>query len=231
MLRPEKRNAAMMSRTTARIATYSAVSFALSIFAALAQAQTAAAAAKPDITKGQTIASQVCAACHAADGNSASPANPKLAQQHPEYLVKQLQNFKVKPGAKEAERVNAIMAGFAAGLSDEDMRNVAAFYAKQTQKLGTARGTKENLTLGEQLYRAGVASKGLPACAGCHGPTGSGIPAQYPRLSGQWAEYTATQLTAFREGGRKNNVQMSQIAAKMTDKEIKAVADYIAGLR
>jgi cytochrome c553 len=219
----------MMLRTTARIAT--ALSFALSVSAALAQAQAAATAAKPDIAKGQTLANQVCAACHAADGNSTSPANPKLAQQHPEYLVKQLHNFKAKPGAKEAERVNAIMAGFAAGLSDEDMRNVAAFYAKQTQKLGTARGTKENLTLGEQLYRAGVASKGLPACAGCHGPTGSGIPAQYPRLSGQWAEYTAAQLTAFREGGRKNNVQMSQIAAKMTDKEIKAVADYIAGLR
>jgi cytochrome c553 len=187
--------------------------------------------AKLDIAKGQTIASQVCAACHGADGNSTSPANPKLAQQHAEYLVKQLQNFKAKPDAKEAERANAVMAGFAAGLSEDDMRNVSAFYAKQTKKLGAARGTKESVALGERLYRAGVADKGLPACAGCHGPTGSGIPAQYPRLGGQWAEYTAAQLTAFRDGGRKNNVQMSQIAAKMTDKEIKAVADYIAGLR
>jgi cytochrome c553 len=197
-------------------------------FAAAAQE---AKPAKPDLAKAQAIVTQVCAACHGADGNSTSPTNPKLAQQHPEYLVKQLTNFKIKPGAKEADRANAVMAAFAAQLSDEDMRNVAAYFAAQPIKPGFARGTKDSVTLGERIYRGGLAEKGLPACQGCHGPTGAGIPAQYPRLAGQWADYTAAQLAAFRDGVRKNNLQMAQIAAKMNDKEMKAVADYIAGLR
>jgi cytochrome c553 len=159
------------------------------------------------------------------------PANPKLAGQHPEYLVKQLNNFKVQPGDTVATRNNAIMAAFATALSAEDMRNVAAYFSKQVQKPSTAKASKESVALGEKIYRGGIAEKGLPACAGCHGPTGAGIPAQYPRIGGQWAEYTATQLTNFREGVRKNNLQMSQIAAKMSDKEIKSVSDYIAGLR
>jgi cytochrome c553 len=190
----------------------------------------AAAPAKPDLAKGSAISTAVCAACHNADGNSAIAANPKLAGQHPEYLVKQLMNFKSADG-KPALRNNAVMAGFSAQLSDEDMRNLAAHYAKQTPKLGVAKATKEQLALGERIYRGGLSEKGLPACAGCHSPNGAGIPAQYPRLSGQWAEYTNSQLLAFREGGRKNSLQMSQIASKMTDKEMKAVADYIAGLR
>jgi cytochrome c553 len=200
---------------------------AIAFFSAAAFAQDAK---KPDLAKGATISAAVCASCHNADGNSGTPANPKLAGQHPEYLVKQLMNF--KPGKdKPAERANAIMAGFSAQLSAEDMANVSAYYAKQTPKAGTARGTKEQFALGEQIYRGGLSAKGIPACAGCHGPAGAGIPSQFPRLSGQWAEYTNTQLLAFREGGRKNSTQMTQIANKMNDKEMRAVADYIAGLK
>ncbi|MFN7834201.1 MAG: c-type cytochrome [Burkholderiaceae bacterium] len=189
-----------------------------------------AAAPKPDISKGSQLSTQVCAACHAADGNSVAPANPKLAGQHPEYIYKQLSNFKVKPGAKGPERVNAIMNGMAAPLSEEDMRNVAAYYAQQKPKPGEARN-KETLALGEKIYRGGILDKKVPACAGCHSPNGAGIPAQYPRLSGQHAEYTEAQLVAFRGGSRTNSQPMSAIAGRLSDKEVKAVADYIAGLR
>jgi cytochrome c553 len=185
---------------------------------------------KPDLAKGQQTAANLCAACHLADGNSNSPANPKLAAQHPEYLAKQLYNFKVKPGAKEAERANAVMAGFAAQLTDADIANVSAFYASQKLKPASAKN-KEYVELGQKIYRGGIASKGVAACAACHGPTGSGLPAQFPRLGGQWGEYTEAQLIAFRQGIRKNSAQMSAIASRMSDLEIKAVSDYIAGLR
>jgi cbb3-type cytochrome c oxidase subunit III len=186
--------------------------------------------AKVDPAKGQQIASQVCAACHGADGNSNTPANPKLAGQHADYLVKQLQNFKVKPGAKQAERANAVMAGFSAALSDADMRNVAAYYSAQTLKPSAARN-KDIVELGKSIYRGGIPAKNVPACAGCHSPNGAGIPAQYPALGGQFADYVASQLVAFRQGTRKNNAQMSAISARMSDAEIQAVSDYIAGLR
>ncbi len=185
---------------------------------------------KVDPAKGQQIVSQVCVACHAADGNSTAPANPKLAGQHPEYLFKQLKNFKVVPPAQQAERVNAIMAGFAAQLSDEDMRNVAAYFAAQPLKPATARN-KDIVEFGQRIYRGGIASKNVPACAGCHSPNGAGIPAQYPRIGGQYPEYIASQLVAFRQGVRKNSEQMTEIAARMSDAEIEAVADYIAGIR
>ncbi len=193
-----------------------------------ASAQTATA--KPDLKKGGEIASQVCAGCHGADGNSPTPANPKLAGQHADYLYKQLTNFKAKPGAKEPERNNAIMAAFAAQLSDQDMRNVAAHYAAQALTPSAAR-EKSLVEQGRNIYRAGIAAKGVPACAACHGPAGAGIPAQYPRLQGQYAEYTESQLTGFRQGTRANNVSMTAIAARLSDAEIKAVSDYIAGLR
>jgi cytochrome c553 len=176
------------------------------------------ATAAGDANKGAQIATQVCAACHGPDGNATAVANPKLAAQHEDYLYKQLTNFKVKQGAKEAERANAIMAGFAAQLSPADMRNVAAYY-------------KELTDLGRKIYRGGIAEKGVPACAGCHGAAGAGIPAQYARLGGQWAEYTESQLMAFRSGLRKNNAQMTTISSRLSDLEMKAVADYIAGLR
>jgi cytochrome c553 len=187
-------------------------------------------AQKADLQKGAAIAAQVCAACHAADGNSSIADNPILAGQHAAYLSKQLHNFQVKPNAKKAERENAIMAGFAAGLSEEDIRNVTAFYASQVTKPSYAQ-KKDVLALGQKIYRAGVPARGIPACVGCHAPNGAGIPAQYPRLSGQYAQYTKTQLAAFRSGARANSAQMNKISAQLTDQEMEALAEYIAGLR
>jgi cytochrome c553 len=179
---------------------------------------------KPDLAKGQAIASGACSACHSIDGSRGAPANPILAGQHPEYLVKQLQEF------KSGKRKNAIMAGFAATLSEDDMRHVAAFYASKQAKPGAAKN-KDTIRLGERIWRGGLTDKGVPACAACHGPTGAGIPAQYPRLGGQHAEYTESQMLGFRSGSRANNAQMTTIASKLNDLEIKAVSDYIAGLR
>lgn len=181
-------------------------------------------AAKPDLAKGEASYAAVCAACHGADGNSGTPANPKLAQQHPEYLVKQLQEF------KSGKRANPIMSGFAGTLSDADMKNIAYWVTSKTAKSGFA-NDKELVALGERIYRGGVADRQIAACAGCHSPNGAGIPAQYPRLSGQHADYTIAQLTGFRDGTRKNSEQMIQVAAKLNNREIKAVSDYIAGLR
>ena len=191
----------------------------------------AADPAKPDVNRGQAIATQVCASCHGADGNSSGGAYPKLAGQHPEYLVKQLMDFKTQPGAKQPARNNAIMAGMAAALSSQDVVNVAAYFAAQTPKPGYAHD-KNTVPLGEKIYRAGIAERAVPACASCHGPTGQGIPVQYPRLSGQWAEYTVTQLDAFTQGpgARNNSDPMHTIASRLSDSDIKAVADYIAGL-
>lgn len=191
----------------------------------------AADPAKPDVNRGQAIATQVCASCHGADGNSTGGAYPKLAGQHPEYLVKQLMDFKTQPGARQPARNNAIMAGMAAALSNQDMVNVAAYFAAQTPKPGYAHD-KNTVPLGEKIYRAGIAERAVPACASCHGPTGQGIPVQYPRLSGQWAEYTVTQLNAFTQGpgARNNSDPMHTIASRLSDSDIKAVADYIAGL-
>jgi len=181
-------------------------------------------AAKPDLAKGEASFSGVCAACHGPDGNSVIPVNPKLAQQHPEYLVKQLTEFKA------GKRENAVMNGMAAPLSDTDMVNIAYWAASKKAVPGAAQD-KDLVLLGEKIYRGGIADRQIPACAGCHSPNGAGIPAQYPRLSGQHADYAIAQLTAFRDGVRKNSVQMTQVAAKLNDREIRAVSDYIAGLR
>lgn len=195
------------------------------------QAAVAADMPKADAAKGQAVVTKVCAACHAADGNSVIPVNPKLAGQIPEYLHKQLANFKAGPNGK-AERPNPVMAGFAATLSAEDINNVVAFLASQKPKAGVSKN-KDTLTLGQKLWRGGDVGKGIPACASCHGATGAGLPVQYPRLAGQHAEYTEAQLKAFRAGERANDAgrAMRTVAAKMTDAEIKAVADYAAGLK
>lgn len=194
--------------------------------AAVASAQAAEppAAAKPDLAKGQELSTKVCAACHTADGSRGAPANPIISGQHPEYIVKQLAEFKA------GKRANPIMQGMAAPLSEADMKNVAAFYAGVQPKPGFAK-SKDTVTLGEKIYRGGIAERSVPACSGCHGPTGSGLPSQYPRVRGQHADYTEAQLKAFRDGGRKNSPQMTGVVAKMNDREIKAVSDYIAGMR
>lgn len=192
---------------------------------------TAQGAAKPDPARGESIAKQVCAACHAPDGNSVASANPKLAGQFPEYLDKQLRDFKTQ-GGKKAARDNAIMSGMVAALTEADMRSVAAYYAAQALRPATA-GDKERAAVGQKVWRGGIAAKGVAACAGCHGPDGAGIPGLYPRLSGQFAEYVEAQLKLFRAGTRANdpNGMMRGVAARMSDEEIKAVAEYAAGLR
>lgn len=179
---------------------------------------------KPDLAKGEASYSGVCVACHGVDGNSGTPENPKLAGQHPQYLVKQLQEF------KSGKRNNAIMKGFASTLSDEDMVNIAYWLTSKPAKTGFAKD-KALVAMGERIYRGGIGERRIAACAGCHSPNGAGIPAQYPALSGQHADYTQTQLTAFRDGVRANSVQMTGVAARLNDREIRAVADYIAGLR
>ena len=200
------------------------VSLLLAASACVVRAQEAKpAAAKPDPAKGQIIATNVCAACHVFDGSRGSPAYPILQGQHPEYLAKQLADFKA------GRRNNAIMNGMAATLSEADMKNVAAFYASKEAKPGYAK-VKATVDLGQKIFRGGIADRQVPACAGCHSPNGAGMPIQYPRLSGQHAEYTTAQLLAFRDGIRKNNPVMPGVTAKMNDAEIKAVADYITGL-
>jgi cytochrome c553 len=197
-----------------------------------ASAQAAAPAAEP-VAAPKTpppIVTQVCAGCHGLDGNGTAPANPKLAGQSEQYLMRQLQGFRIKEGGTAAERQNPLMAGFAMMLTPDTMREVAAYYAAQKFQPSAARN-KELAVAGQKIYRAGIAAKNIPACSGCHGPSGAGIPVQYPRVGGQYAEYVAAQLVAFRQGTRKNSAQMSAIAARMSDAEISATAEYIAGLR
>ena len=199
------------------------VSLTAALLVAPALAADAPAAAKPDLAKGQAAAT-VCIACHTADGSRGAPANPILQGQFPEYLAKQLHEF------KSGKRKNAIMTGMAAPLSEDDIRNITAFYASKPAPTGFAKN-KDTVLMGQKIWRGGIADRSIPACAGCHGPGGAGIPVQYPRLSGQHADYTALQLRAFRAGERANNAQMTGVAAKLNDAEIQAVSDYIAGLR
>ncbi len=180
--------------------------------------------AKLDLTKGAAGYAAVCAACHGADGNSTIVANPALAQQHPEYLTKQLQDF------KSGVRKDPVMQGFAAMLSDEEMKNISGWLAAQKSKGGFAKD-KDLVALGERIFRGGIQDRNIAACAGCHSPNGAGLPVQYPRLAGQHADYTIKQLIEFRDGKRGNSLPMTQVAAKLNDREIKAVSDYIAGLR
>ena len=178
-----------------------------------------------DPAKAQAIVNQVCAACHGVDGNSALSANPSLAGQHSEYLLKQLTEF------KSGARSNPVMTGMVANLSPDDMRNLAAYYSAQIPKQMGAKD-KDLAAQGRKLYRGGNPSNNVAACAGCHSPNGSGIPAQYPRLASQHADYVAAQLKSFRAGDRANdpNQMMRATAIKLTDKEIAALAEYISGL-
>ncbi|MCB5195874.1 c-type cytochrome [Deefgea salmonis] len=200
------------------------MSVAVSIAALLMISPAAISAiVKGDPSKGKVIVDQVCAACHGVDGNSVASANPNLAGQHPEYIIKQLQEF------KSQKRKNAIMLGMATPLTAADMANVAAYYSKQTPKAIGA-SDKALVDAGQKIYRGGIAAKNVPACMACHGPSGAGIPVQYPLVSSQHAGYTAAQLKAFRDGQRDNSVPMMEIAAKLSDAEIKAVAEYIQSI-
>lgn len=176
------------------------------------------------INNAEQTVNTICAACHGPDGNSPISINPKLADQHPEYLVKQLNDF------KSGKRANAVMSGMAAGLSDDDIKNLAAYFSSKPLGFGQAVSNGAG-SLGEKIYRAGNAANGVPACAACHGPNGTGLPAQFPRLRGQHADYTLAQLKAFRAGERANAPMMMAIASKMSEAEMAAVADYMQGLR
>ena len=196
----------------------------LSMGAAVAKeaAKTEAPAAAPDAT---TVATTICAACHNADGNSTLTVNPRLAGQHPQYITKQLNDF------KSGERKNPVMSGMVATLSADDMVKMGAYFSTQKPKGGSAIENGPG-SAGEKIYKGGIAASGVAACAGCHGPTGAGIPVQYPRLGGQHADYVIAQLKAFRSGDRANDPanMMRMIAARMSDQDIAAVADYIQGL-
>ncbi|AYH42790.1 c-type cytochrome [Azoarcus sp. DN11] len=185
----------------------------------------------PDLAKAKQTAETLCVGCHGADGNSPVPVNPNLAGQHADYIFKQLKDFKSWNG-KPAARENPIMGGMVTALEEADMKALAMHFSSQTLQPDSSKNA-DLAKLGQNIWRAGLPAKGVPACAGCHGPAGAGLPAQFPRLAGQHPDYTEAQLKAFRDGVRKNDpAQMMQtIALKMTDPEMKAVADYTAGLR
>jgi cytochrome c553 len=207
---------------------------AMIVFSSAAYAADAppAPVAKADAAKGEALYTNgdatrnvtACVSCHGAAGNSTIAQNPRLAGQHDAYIMKELNNFKT------AERNNPIMSPLAKLLTDDDIRNLAAYLSAQAPKPGAAK-TAATLALGKQIYRGGIADKNVPACAACHGPNGAGIPAQYPRLAGQHQDYTVAELTNFRAGTRSNSAPMTTIAARLSDNEIKAVSDYIAGLK
>ncbi len=220
-----------MFRVLARVLAHTAGIALLSSTGFAAEKAGARPEAKPDLVLAQKIATQVCAACHAADGNSPASANPKLAGQFADYLHKQLSNFKAAEG-KKALRENPVMAGMVANLSAADMKSLAAYFSEQKLKPALARD-KDLAAKGQAIWRGGNTQSGVPACAGCHGASGAGMPAFYPRLSGQFAEYIEVQLKSFRSGTRANdtNGMMRGVAQRMTDGEIRAVAEYAAGLR
>jgi cytochrome c553 len=210
-----------------------------SVFAALvaataisASAADAPAAAAPDAAKGASLFTSgdnsrgitACSGCHGDGGNATAPVTPKLASQHAAYVVKQLTNF------KSGERVNPTMSAMAKNLTDDDIRNIAAYVSTQAIKPSSAK-SKDTVELGKKIFRAGIKDKNVPACAACHGPTGAGIPNQFARIGGQNEDYTEAQLTAFAAGTRANNAIMATIASRMSAGEIKAVSDYVSGLR
>jgi cytochrome c553 len=208
--------------------------FVKSLFVALlaASSMSVAAQGKSDPARGEMLYNKgdasrgitACMACHGASGNSTISQNPKLAAQHETYTVKQLRDFTTPL------RKNPVMTAIASAMNEQDMRDVAAYLSLQAPKPGAARN-KETVELGKKIYRAGIVEKGVPACAACHSPSGAGIPGKYPRLAGQHQDYTAAQLVKFRNGERLNSEQMTTIAKRMSDDEIQAVSDYIAGLQ
>jgi cytochrome c553 len=203
-----------------------AVAFGLPAFAV------AQAPAKPDLARARDIVNQVCSACHGADGNSALPANPSLAGMPADYITTQLSHFKA------GVRQNAVMQGMAATLSDADMVSLGAYFASQAPKPQAAKDASL-VRLGQKLWRAGDAATGVPACSACHGPTGAGVPKNYPRIAGQWSDYTVAQLKAFKAGERGMDKDgkdvmgriMHGVAQGLTEAQMRAVAEYAQGLR
>ncbi|MDP5008661.1 MAG: cytochrome c4 [Glaciimonas sp.] len=205
---------------------------ALAFSSFVANASDTPVVAKPDLAKGEALYTNgdaarnvtACISCHGAAGASSISINPKLGGQHAAYIHKQLVDF------QGAARNNPIMSPLVKSLTDDEMKNIAAYLDVQKVKPGAAKN-KDTVDLGKQIYSAGIAEKKVPACAACHSPSGAGIPNQFPRIGGQHQDYTVTELTNFRNGTRKNGPMMTTIAKRMSDDEIKAVADYIAGLK
>jgi cytochrome c553 len=198
--------------------------YCLTVVSLLMLASTYSFAAGGDPANGKSL-SATCAACHSVDGNSVNPIWPKLAGQHASYIVKQLNDFKT------GNRINAQMTAMVASLSEQDMQDLAAYFASQKTTSGSAK--PELIETGELIYRAGDYLTGVPACMACHGPNGAGNPAAlYPALSGQHAAYTAAQLKMFKAEERSNdpNNMMRTITGPMTNLQIEAVAEYIQGL-
>jgi cytochrome c553 len=193
------------------------------VYASIAAAAGPATAPKADLERGRQLATTVCAACHGADGVSTLPANPHLAGQHGDYIASQLAAF------KSGVRPSPIMQGMAAPLSPEDMRDVGAFYERQKAPRQSARDAAL-AKRGQQIWRSGIKSLGVPACSGCHGASGAGMPAQYPRLAGQYAELSLGWLKAYASGARPSDV-MGPVASKLNEKDMKALSEFIAGLR
>ena len=238
------RQTTQISKLASLHAAYAIVSivalstFAVPVFAANPAPMTPTAEATPavpgkpksDPAAGETLYNAgdatrgvvACITCHGPKGQSAVSTWPKLSAQHAAYTVKQLKSY------KDGTRVNAIMMGMSMSLNDQDMINIATYLSQQAPSQGVAQN-KDTIALGQSIYRGGIASKGVQACAGCHSPNGAGIPSQYPRQGGQWAEYSYNQLVNFNQGTRKN-LQMNSIAGKLSDQEMKAVSDYMAGL-
>jgi cytochrome c553 len=199
---------------------------------AAAEVSATPGAAKVDLARAKQLVDTVCAACHGVDGNSIAPVNPNLAGQGAEYITRQLQHF------KSGVRVNAVMNAMANTLTPDDMVALGIYFSQQQPKGGTAKDPAL-VKAGQTIFRGGNAATGLPACAACHSPNGAGIPKNYPRLAGQHADYTNAQLMAFKAGERGADKSgkdaqgriMASIAQKMTEGQMKAVADYAAGLR
>ncbi len=201
--------------------------------AAAAVATTAATAAviKPVaptraevLARGQQIAGAVCIACHGSDGNSPLSVNPMLAGQPQQYIASQLAHF------KSGKRKNAVMQGMSANLSADDMKALGLFYSVQKSKPTAVARDQAVADKGQQIYRAGIAQSKVPACSGCHGGAGAGMPALYPRVAGQYPDYSLEQLQRYASGERKN-IQMQAIASRMREGEMQAVAEYMAGMR
>ena len=218
-----------MKRKLLLAATISIAALALTRMPLVAAAEVAV---KPDLARAKQIAETVCAACHGADGNSATPANPNLAGQGAEYITRQLQQF------KSGLRANPVMGGMVASLTPDEMVALGMYFSRQKPKGGAAKDPTL-VKAGQSLYRGGLAGIGLPACSSCHSPNGAGIPKNYPRLAGQYADYTYAQLKAFKAGERGADKDgkdaqgriMKAVAQKLSDEQMKAVADYTAGLR
>ena len=211
------------------------LALSMSAFAAeehAAPAHAAPAPAKADPAKGGSLYDSgdtarnlpACVSCHGAAGNSTISANPRLAGQNAGYIYKQLVDFTTP------NRNHPVMTTYAKLLTDDEKKNIAAYLDTTVAKPNAAKN-KDTIDLGKKIYRGGIASTGVAACAGCHGANGAGVPIQYPRLAGQHQDYTVAQLSTFKSGARKNSVQMTALAKRMSDDEMKAVADYIAGLK